>query len=145
MKIQSKASLKDKYFNFHGVVFFIMYLFYAAVFQFCEILKQLLIGMLNLERLPSLLKWSISVELPVKDDLMLADMLLVIDCWRNVDIALCCLFCFFIHLIDIFSSSFAHCFLWGHKINAHEISYRSYHRKKSKCKLASLQLSNFLF
>lgn len=57
-----------------------MYLFYAAAFQFCEIVKQLLIGMLNLLKLPSLLKWSVSVELPVKDDLMLADILLVIDC-----------------------------------------------------------------
>lgn len=55
------------------------YLFYAAVFQFCEIVKQLLISVLNLVRLPSLLKWSISAELPVKDDLMLADVLLVID------------------------------------------------------------------
>ena len=57
-----------------------MHLSYAAVFQFCEIVKQLLIGVLNLVRLPSLLKWSVSVELQVKDDLMLADTLLVIDC-----------------------------------------------------------------
>lgn len=56
-----------------------MYLFYAAAFQFCEIVSQLLIGMLNLLKLPSLLKWSVSIELPVKDDLMLVDVLLVID------------------------------------------------------------------
>lgn len=59
---------------------FFVHLFYAAVFLFCETVKQLLIGILNLVRLPSLLKWCISIELPVKDDLMLADILLVIDC-----------------------------------------------------------------
>ena len=59
---------------------FFVHLFYAAVFLFCETVKQLLIGILNLVRLPSLLKWCISIELPVKDDLMLADISLVIDC-----------------------------------------------------------------